>query len=63
LPVSLTIGGQPATVLHAYSARGAVSGVMEIEAVVPQNAATGKAQVVLTINGVDSQKGATLMVP
>ncbi|HEV3197873.1 MAG TPA: TIGR03118 family protein [Bryobacteraceae bacterium] len=62
LPVSLTIGGQPATVTHAYSARGSISAVMEIEVVVPQSAPTGTAPVVLTVNGVNSQQGATVAV-
>ncbi len=61
-PVSLTIGGATATVVYAGSAVGNVAGVMEIEAIVPQNSTTGAAQVVLTVGSASSPTGATLFV-
>jgi len=60
--VSLTIGGAPATVVYAGSAPGDVAGVMEIEAIVPQNSTTGAAQVVLTVGSASSPTGSTLFV-
>ena len=49
LPVSLTIGGQPATVVFAGSAPGLIAGVMEVEAIVPTGAGAGAVPVVLTV--------------
>jgi uncharacterized protein (TIGR03118 family) len=62
LPVSLTIGGQPARVISATSAPGSVAGVMQIEAIVPSGIATGAVPVVLTVNTTNSQTGVTLSV-
>jgi len=61
-PVSLTIGGQPATVIYAGSAPGDVSGVMELEAIVPANATTGASPIVLTVGSNSSPVGTTLAV-
>jgi len=61
-PVSLMIGGQPATVIYAGSAAGEVAGVMVIEAIVPANASTGAAPVVLTVGSANSPAGTTIFV-
>ncbi|HUA83807.1 MAG TPA: TIGR03118 family protein [Bryobacteraceae bacterium] len=58
--VSLMIGGQPATVVYAGSAPGDVAGVMEIEAIIPANASTGAAPVVLTVGSANSPSGTTI---
>jgi uncharacterized protein (TIGR03118 family) len=60
--VSLTIGGQPATVIYAGSAPGSVAGVFLIEAIVPQNATTGAAPVVLKVGSASSPSGTTIAV-
>jgi uncharacterized protein (TIGR03118 family) len=48
LPVSLTIGGQPARVLYAGTAIGQVQGVMQVEALIPAGL-TGNVPVLLTV--------------
>jgi len=47
--VKVTIGGQPATISYAGEAPGLVSGVIQINAMVPGNINSGPQQVVLTI--------------
>jgi uncharacterized protein (TIGR03118 family) len=56
LPVSVTIGGSPATLLYAGEAPGSVAGVLEVEVVVPAAAAAGASvPLVLTVGAVASQ--------
>jgi len=62
LPVSLTIGGQAATVLYAGTTPGFVEGVSIVEAVVPSGAASGSAAVVVTANGVSSANTAAISI-
>jgi len=62
LPVSLTIGGVTAQVLYAGSAPGGLSGVMEVEALVPATAASGADAVVLTVGTVNSQGNMTVSI-
>ena len=47
--VKVTIGGQPATISYAGEAPGLVSGVIQINAMIPGNINSGPQQVVLTI--------------
>jgi uncharacterized protein (TIGR03118 family) len=67
-PVSLTIAGQPATVVYAGSAPGSVAGLMEVEAIVPTLPAgvgagtTGPVPIVLTVGAASSQTTATLFI-
>lgn len=61
LPVSLTIGGQPATVFYDGTAIGSVQGVMQLEALIPSGV-TGAVPVVLTIGAASSQTTATISV-
>ena len=60
--VSLMIGSQPATVIYAGSAPGSFAGLMIIEAIVPANASTGAAAVVLTVGSASSPSGTTIFV-
>ena len=62
LPVSVTIGGQPANWTFAGEAPGLVSGVMQLNVVVPTNIAAGDQPIVVTIGGVPSQQGVTVSV-
>jgi uncharacterized protein (TIGR03437 family) len=62
LPVTLTIGGSAAQVLYAGSIPGSVSGLMEVEAIVPAGAATGADAVVLTVGTTPSQTSVTVNV-
>jgi len=62
LPVTVTIGGQPATVQYFGPAPGLVAGVIQINAVVPSSTPSGPAAVVVTINNVNSLAGVTAAV-
>jgi uncharacterized protein (TIGR03437 family) len=61
-PVSVTIGGQPATVQFAGSAPALVSGVLQVNAVVPQNVALGSQPIVLTVGNNSSLGNITVAV-
>lgn len=60
--VSLTVAGVPARILYAGEAPGLVAGVLQVNAVLPQNVPSGPAAVVLTIGGVSSQPNVTVAV-
>jgi uncharacterized protein (TIGR03437 family) len=63
LPVTVTIGGLNAQVLYAGSAPGEVSGVVQINAVVPQTLTPGTAlPVQISIGGIPSQTGVTVAI-
>jgi uncharacterized protein (TIGR03437 family) len=63
LPVTVEIGGTPATVQYAGGASGLVAGVMQVNAVVPTGIASGSAvPVTIKVGGVASQSGVTLAV-
>jgi uncharacterized protein (TIGR03437 family) len=61
--VSLTVGGQAANILYAGAAPGQVSGLMQVNAVVPNGIGSGAQPVVLTIgSNNNSQQGVTVAV-
>ena len=62
LPVTVTIGGQPATWNFAGEAPGLVSGVLQLNVVVPTNIAAGDQPIVVSIGGTPSQQGVTVSV-
>jgi uncharacterized protein (TIGR03437 family) len=62
LSCSASIGGQPATIQYCGAAPGEASGVLQINAQVPQASVTGNVPVVITIGSVQSQAGVTLAV-
>jgi uncharacterized protein (TIGR03437 family) len=62
LQPSVTIGGQPASWFFAGEAPGFVSGVMQLNVVVPTNIAAGDQPVVVIIGGTPSQQGVTVSV-
>jgi uncharacterized protein (TIGR03437 family) len=59
--VSVTIGGQPATV-EAASAPGSVSGILLVNVTVPAGVPSGNAPIVVTVGTASSQSGVTLAV-
>jgi len=59
--VTATIGGQPATVQYAGAAMGIVEGVSQINLQVPTGLTPGANSVVITIGGVSSQAGVTIV--
>ncbi len=62
MPVTVTVGGQDAEVIYAGSAAGQVSGVLQVNARVPQGTAPGDAVAVSLRIGSDSQPGVSLAV-
>ncbi len=62
LPVSITVGGQGANYTFAGEAPGFVSGVMQLNVVVPTNITAGDQPIVVTIGGNPSQQGVTVSV-
>jgi uncharacterized protein (TIGR03437 family) len=62
LPVAVMIDGQPATVAFWGEAPGLVSGVLQINVVIPANARTGDLPVTVTIGTTPSQPNVTVSV-
>jgi trimeric autotransporter adhesin len=63
LPVSVTIGGQPAQLQYFGGAPGEIAGLMQINAVVPNGIQTGNAvPVMLKVGDASSQPGVTIAV-
>jgi uncharacterized protein (TIGR03437 family) len=63
LPVTVSIGGQPAEVVSKGGAPGMVAGVMEIKARIPSGATPGNAvPVAVQVGNVSSQSGVTVAV-
>ena len=61
--VTLTIGGRPATVQYVGAAPGLVTGVIQLNAVVPGDVTPGpNVPVVVTVGGRNSQSGVTMAV-
>ena len=60
LPISVTIGSQPAQWTFAGEAPGFVSGVLQLNVVTPTNIAAGNQPIVVTIGGNPSQQGVTV---
>jgi uncharacterized protein (TIGR03437 family) len=63
LPVEVVIGGSPARVLYAGTAPGSINGLLQINAVVPQDVQTGAAvPVSIRIGSFASPAGTTLPI-
>jgi uncharacterized protein (TIGR03437 family) len=62
LPISVTVGGQPAQWTFAGEAPSLVSGVMQLNVVIPTNIVAGDQPIVVTIGGNPSQQGVTVSV-
>ena len=62
LPVSVTIGGQPATLAYYGAAPDLTAGLMQLNVTIPQNIQPGNAVVVLTVGTASSQAGVTIAV-
>ncbi len=61
-PVTVSIGGQQATVAYAGSAPGLVSGVFQLNVTVPTTIGPGLQPLVVTVGGSSSQSGVTIPV-
>jgi uncharacterized protein (TIGR03437 family) len=62
-PVTVTIGGQSASIAGAASPPGSVPGLLQINVTVPSNAPVGtNVPVLVSIGGVDSQSGVTMAI-
>jgi len=62
LPVTATIGGQPAEVLYAGSAPNMVSGLCQVNLRIPQAIGPGTQPVQILVGGIPSQRGVTVEV-
>jgi uncharacterized protein (TIGR03437 family) len=62
LPVTVTIGGQPAQVVSYGGIPGVVAGVMQITAQIPNGLLAGNAAVVAHVGGASTQSGVTIAV-
>ena len=62
LPVSVTVGGVKAQVIYAGEAPTLVSGVLQVNAIVPPTLSTGNQPVVLTVGSAQSLNGITVAV-
>jgi uncharacterized protein (TIGR03437 family) len=61
-PVSVTVGGQAATVSYAREAPYLSAGTFQINVPIPDSVPSGDAQVIVTIGGVASAGGTTIAV-
>jgi uncharacterized protein (TIGR03437 family) len=59
LSVTVTVGGVDAQVVYAGSAPGLISGLMQVNAIIPATAPLGAQPVVVTVGTSKSQSGAT----
>jgi uncharacterized protein (TIGR03437 family) len=63
LPVTATVNGLAATVVYAGSAAGLISGVMQVNLIIPAGAPTGGAvPITVTVGTAPSQSGVTIAV-
>ena len=63
LPVSVQIGGLPAQVVYAAAAPGQVSGLLQVNCVVPPDAPSGSAvPIAIIVNTANSQSGVTIAI-
>ena len=62
LPVTAEIGGSPATVMYAGNSAGIVSGVIQVNLLVPAGLAAGQVPVKVQIGSYSSQSGVTIAV-
>lgn len=53
-PVSVTIGGQPASIIYAGEAPGFASGVFQVDATIPAGTSSGAQQIVLAVGNNDN---------
>jgi len=62
LAIGVTIGGAPANYVFAGEAPGIVSGVLQLNVVIPATVSAGDLPLVVSIGGVPSQTGVTISV-
>jgi uncharacterized protein (TIGR03437 family) len=62
LQVSAKIGGQPADVQYAGSAPGLVTGVLQVNVKIPDNAPTGAVPIAIVVGTAASQPGVTISI-
>ena len=60
-PVSLTIGGQSATILYVGAEGGAVSGILQVNATVPEGIGSGSQPIVLKVGDNDNSQQSVMI--
>ena len=62
LAVGALINGQPATIAYFGEASGDVSGVLQVDVIIPPNTPSGSVPIVISVGGNASQAGVTVAV-
>jgi trimeric autotransporter adhesin len=62
LPVNATVGGMTANVQYAGSAPGFITGVMQVNVLIPANAPSGAQPLVISVGGTPTQQGVTVAI-
>ena len=62
LPVRVSIGGQPAEILYAGAAPQLVSGVLQVNARIPDVVSSGAVPIILTVGNISSSAECTIWV-
>ena len=62
LPVSVNIGGQDATVIYHGTPPGEISGLLQVNAIVPVGFRSNAIPIVIAVGGEKSQAGVTIAV-
>jgi uncharacterized protein (TIGR03437 family) len=62
LPLSVTVGGQAAYVSYSGGAPGMIAGIWQLNVEVPSGLAAGSVPVAVTVAGVSSPAGVTVVV-
>jgi len=62
LPVAALVNNQPATIAFAREAPGDVSGVMQVNVVIPPNTPSGPISIAISVGGNSTQSGVTVYV-
>jgi uncharacterized protein (TIGR03437 family) len=62
LPVAALINNQPATITFYGEASGDVSGVLQVDVIIPPGTPSGTVPIVISVGGVQSQAGVTVSV-
>jgi len=60
--VAALVNNQPATITFAREAPGDVSGVMQVNVIIPPNTPSGPASLVIKVGSASSQAGVTVAV-
>jgi uncharacterized protein (TIGR03437 family) len=61
-PVAVTVGGKPTPQIYAGVSPGLISGLIQVNVLVPDGLTAGPQPVVISVGGLPSQSGVTIQV-